>query len=67
MSKSNMERQLDMQKELCRLSTALLCASIEDQEFFTMIGRLYAIKLKEIQNECINSKGGACSIVNSQC
>lgn len=67
MSKSNMKRQLEIQKELCRLSTALLSASNEDQEFITMIGRLYAIKLKEIQNECINSKDGACRIVHSQC
>ncbi len=62
-----MERQLDIQKELCRLSTALLFASNEDQEFLTMIGRLYALKLKEIQTECINTKDGVCSIVNSQC
>lgn len=67
MSKSNMERQLDIQKELCRLSTVLLSASNKDQEFFTMIGRLYAIKLKEIQSECFNSKEGECRIVNSQC
>ncbi|MNI60766.1 hypothetical protein D3C73_1159990 [compost metagenome] len=67
MIKSNMERQLEIQKEICILSKKIITAAPEDLAFYDSIGQLYALKLKEIQEDCITLKKGDCVVVSSNC
>ncbi len=65
MVKSNMERQLEIQKEICILNKKILTAAPEDLEFYDSVGQLYALKLRNIQEECL--KRDNCTVILSDC
>ncbi|AIQ44311.1 hypothetical protein R50912_33225 [Paenibacillus sp. FSL R5-0912] len=67
MIKSNMERQLEIQKEICMLSKKIITAAPEDLAFYDSIGQLYVLKLKEIQEECLTLKSDNCVVIPSNC
>lgn len=65
--KSNAERQLDIQKELCKLADKIRDAHAEDQAFYIEIAQQYVLHLKEIQKECYKQNGEPCIDITPRC